>query len=59
VLSTGALAVIFGPLAVVGCGALTLSIGLLAVSIGTLEVAGEIIVAGKRVAVDVEAGPRW
>jgi len=59
VLSIGALAVIVGPLAVVSCGALTLSIGALAVSVGTLAVVGEILVAGKRVAVDVEAGPRW
>jgi len=59
VLSIGALAVIVGPLAVVGCGMLTLSIGALAVSVGTLAVVGEIVVAGKRVAVDVEAGPRW
>jgi len=59
VLSIGALAVIVGPLAVVGCGTLTLSIGALAVSVDTLAVVFEIVVAGKRVAVDVEAGPRW
>jgi len=59
VLSSGALAVIVGPLAVIGCGTLTLSIGALTVSVGTLAVVGEIVVAGKRVAVDVEAGPRW
>ena len=59
VLSIGALAVIVGPLAVVGCGTLTLSIGALAVSVGTLAVVFEIAVAGKRVAVDVEAGLRW
>jgi len=59
VLSIGALAVIVGPLAVVGCGTLTLSIGALAVSVSTLAVVFEIAVAGKRVAVDVEAGRRW
>jgi len=59
VLSSGALAVIVGPLAVVGCGTLTLSIGALAGSVGAPAIVVEIVVAGKRVAVDVEAGPRW
>ena len=59
VLSIGALAVIVGPLAAVGCGTLTLSIGALVVSVGTLAVVFDIVVAGKRVAVDVEAGRRW